>query len=348
MKLRATDASGGRGGGVPASGAAQNWRQRLGEVIRFCREARDRSLNTTARRCRVSVAMLEAWERGESVPNREQWKQLCRDCDRELRKYAQLYQAARSEMDALNKEQEMNNGNRSGTSPPSTVATNLGDKLRGAQVQPQIIPRVTTDQVAVVSESNKSESHQLGPISEQAQLGQPDRGHAVDGRRLPPTRPPGSTTHNAIEERKLFVRGLLLQRPKMRTSGGDSILEAVRARFGIGIKPDFIDEIRRDLQRDAIERELRAKLEREPGRVPADHPALQAFNRTPAEINAPPVATVAVNTSDVDAAVQLILGAVPNLQTLTISVDDHGEASVDYQIREVKITTVGGSLKVRR
>ncbi len=50
----------------------------------------------------------------------------------------------------------------------------------------------------------------------------------------------------------------------------------------------------------------------------------------------------------VEAAVELILGAVPNLRTFTIAVDDSGEASVDYTVREVVVRETGGSLKVRR
>ena len=58
--------------------------------------------------------------------------------------------------------------------------------------------------------------------------------------------------------------------------------------------------------------------------------------------------TAPTSDEDIQTAVGLILDAIPGLQTFTISVDEHGEASVDYQIRKVKIETVGGSMKVQR
>lgn len=56
----------------------------------------------------------------------------------------------------------------------------------------------------------------------------------------------------------------------------------------------------------------------------------------------------AVGTGDLDAAVRMLLEAMPGLRTLTVEVDDAGEATVTYKTREVRIFEDTGSMQVKR
>lgn len=169
-----------------------------------------------------------------------------------------------------------------------------------------------------------------------AQLGVPPRGSASDGRLLQPIRPNGSMRGGSRAERRAFAKGLLLQRPGIKSVGGDGLVEAVRSRFGIGIDPGVIHELRAEIQHEAREAELRAQL---PIAVAAD-PVVASVPTPRIEQAADPAA--------IAKAIEIILGALPGLESLMITVDENGEASVDYQIREIKVQTTGGSLKVRR
>lgn len=51
---------------------------------------------------------------------------------------------------------------------------------------------------------------------------------------------------------------------------------------------------------------------------------------------------------DLDAAIQLVLDAVPSLRSLTVNVDDEGEIQVSYRTREVRIVEDTGTLALRR
>jgi len=45
-------------------------------------------------------------------------------------------------------------------------------------------------------------------------------------------------------------------------------------------------------------------------------------------------------------AAQLVLGAIPNLRTFTITVDDNGEATISHTQREVRVIETSGTLKL--
>jgi hypothetical protein len=159
---------------------------------------------------------------------------------------------------------------------------------------------------------------------------------APEVRRRKPSRirglPPGIMTAEAVAARREFARNVLRQRPHIRERGADSLDELLVQRFGIGISPDAARNIRAQVLR-----------ERDGG---ASTPVVAP--PAPAPVRQPTAPPREVNASDVAAAVELILGAVPSLRTFTIVVDDSGEASVDYTVREVVVRETGGSLKVRR
>lgn len=55
-----------------------------------------------------------------------------------------------------------------------------------------------------------------------------------------------------------------------------------------------------------------------------------------------------VNVKDIEAAAQIVLGAIPNLKTFTINVDDKGEVTVSHTTREVRVVEASGSIKLKR
>jgi transcriptional regulator with XRE-family HTH domain len=55
-----------------------------------------------------------------------------------------------------------------------------------------------------------------------------------------------------------------------------------------------------------------------------------------------------VNVKDIEAAAQIVLSAIPNLKTFTISVDDKGEVTVSHTTREVRVVEASGSIKLKR
>lgn len=114
-------------------------------------------------------------------------------------------------------------------------------------------------------------------------------------------------------------------RPKIPTRGPDGLIAILQKEFGVGLSDENIGSIR----------ELVAREQETP----------QPARPTPSPA---PAATAAVRESDVSAGVELIIGAIPGLQEMTISVDDQGVASVNYSVRRVEITTVSSSLTVRR
>ena len=50
---------------------------------------------------------------------------------------------------------------------------------------------------------------------------------------------------------------------------------------------------------------------------------------------------------DMDAAIRLLVDAVPNIRSLSIEVDDDGKISVGYRTREVRVVEETGTLSLR-
>lgn len=317
-------------------------RARLGDVLKFHREQREITPREVSRRARCSIADVESWERGATVPNGEQWKALSQGINRSLHAYNDLRLRALAEQEA---EQQTitrsiavhapTNGTPQRNNPATKIGTNIGAKLTAigtGQTGPVLSAPTPAPDVRTVNPGQAVSYVEVRPTPE---------------RRTRAQMPGGAMSSAEIERRKSYVRDLLTKRPKMRTSGADSVLEDVRRVFGVGISPDVVEEIREQIKQahalavlpqttidlmnaEQAQRELDAKF--------------AAMTR--AAQTAQP--TGAVNHDDLEAAVQLVLGAVPNLRTFSISVDEHGEASIDYTVREVVVRETAGSLKVRR
>lgn len=376
-----------RDNAASVTGTAQNARQRLGEVIKFHRTAREITIREVSRRARCSIADVESWESGAIVPSGEQWKALTQGINRSLNAYNELRLRAQAEQDAERATIARSIGVHATNGHNRKIGTNLGDKLVTARPGAEA-PAAHTPPPAIISsklaaaDSPSAAVRQSIPVAPQLH---PEETQSRKGRTMP-DRPVGSLTDEAVQQRKDFARGLLMQYPRKRTSGADSVVEAVRIRFGIGIAPETVDEIRAELQRDKLkaeiasemraagaspqaerfalatagemigpqatidlinaeqaQRDLTAKIERDAS-IAREAARLERARGVPASS----AATDEINAADLEAAVQLVLGAVPGLQTFTIAVDEHGEASVEYQVRKVVVTTAGGSIKVRR
>jgi transcriptional regulator with XRE-family HTH domain len=299
------------------SGTAQNTRQRLGEVIQHYREERGVSRRDAAHRCKVAVSLVEQWEDGKALPSSDEWKALTRGVHRGLTRFDDLYNRARIEADNEARERAKGSMQTNGTK----ITTSLGDKIAAA-IAPTPAPAL-----AVVP----------------APVAQPEADKRQRTRRLPPP-PPGAMSEAQCAKRADYVRKILRERPHARAYGPDGVIDLVRATFGVGVSPVTIEDLRAEVL-----------AERQGAAVPSTLPPID-------QVSAPVAAEVKRQMSEVEqharaprdveaeisSAVQLLMDAIPNLQTFTISVDDHGEASVDYQIRKVVITTTGGSLKVKR
>lgn len=356
----------GIGPGDPA-----NYRQALGYAIKFHREERGRSTREVSRRTRASISDVEAWERGALVPSGEQWAALRQGVNRALNQYSDIYRNAReeelAERQVITKGIEMHsNGAKNNGAKPLT--TSLGDKLATVAIPTPVTATPAPDArtvnpgqaVTYVETASPQPTRPLDHKTATAQLGLTPRGYSRDGRTLIPLRPPNSMSRESIDERIAYARGILLQRPAINLHGDDGILALLRSRFGIGLDPDRISKLRKEIETERIEAGVRAKIQRAETAardliagidMPSSathHGAPPLGTRIPQPTPVAPAPTGEINEADISAAVDLVLGAIPNLQQFSISVDEHGEASVDYQIREVKVTTRGGGFKVKR
>lgn len=363
---------------VSVSGTAQNARQRLGEVIKFHREHRGKNVREISRRLKISVADVESLEAGRLQPSADEWKGLCNGISRQLNAYNDLRLQACAERDAeqltITRSITMHTTSNGHTNNhKASATTNIGAKLAAAvssssKPAPDSPTAPTTpkaepapapiERIDTMAETQRPAGTRVIEQNASEQLGIPVRGYASDGRKLSPVRPEGADQHDARSRRRMFVRDLLTKYPNKRTSGADSVIEHVRKAFGIGVSPEAVEIIREELRSERIKAEIMSQLPPLVGRIEPPIPTKPfgalAETRTPEQLralyapDAEPAPTGEVNAADLEAAVQLVLGAVPGLQTFTISVDEHGEASVDYQVRKVVVTTTGGSLKVRR
>lgn len=322
------------------SGTAQNARQRLGEVIRHYREEREITKREVSRRCKISEQLVEEWETGRSIPGSDEWKALTRGMNRALNAYQELYLRARKEAEDEDRARaQPNNTNREQpkvTNNPSTkITTNLGAKLAAATA-----PAPT---ISIVRD----------PDPEQPS-------HAKITRAAMLKLPKGWKSHEMLAKRRAFALDILRQRPNISGSGQDSLDELLHKAFGVGLAHYTIAELRAQAKREAADRPMPIAspppMQWQPPIVPVAAPTILNVPALAKPLDDASVqeriraeaAVAPAHAGDIETAVQLVLEALPNLQTFTITVDEHGEASVDYQIRKVVITTDGGSFKVRR
>lgn len=332
------------------SGTAKNHRQRLGEVIRYLREERGHNHRMVSRTCAMPIATVEAMERGEYVPTGEQWNKMRRAVNHTLSHYHDLYRLACEERDAEQTEQAarkaatketnvQNNGAPRHVPPTPSIGTNLGSKLATVQLQP-------------LKPENPPPAAPA-PVQDQPMADKP-KPATTKLRESLAKLPEGWKAREAIDRRKAYALEQIRLRPGIRSSGADSLDTLLQRTFGVGLSDAAVRELRAQVERERLEAERQRIRTEVLAESPAGRPPeviAQTIAKPPDPppiIAVAPVVTREVNEADLAAAVELILSAVPGLESFTIAVDADGHASVDYQIRKVVITTAGGSLKVPR
>jgi hypothetical protein len=283
-------------------------RIRLGQVIRHAVEKRgwnQRKVGDIC--CSVPRETVDNWYAGAVVPDGRAWDSL-KHVSHGLAQYSQLRQEALLEADVDRKQtierREKERQAAEDARGKSTIGTNLGDK---------IAPVLT-----IVAPTPAAEPKER-PVAEEKKPRWPV--------------PPGALRRTEVRKREAFVRSVFMQRPHIRTDGPDGMREVVRARFGIGVTPERIDELRDEMIA---------------GNIIAEGVGRAAISQ-PIEEPMPHQITIQKSPDDdIKAAVRLVLEAIPSLASFTIAVDDKGAASVSYTTRELRVVENTGSFTVSK
>lgn len=289
-------------------------RQKLAQHLNALFEERKLPNSFIASRCKTNTRVVEGWREGSLVPNTGEWADLLQYISRDFYIHTNLWREAKAEDDEerRNTHRALDRAQRIEVAPEIKVGTNVGEKIKEAST---ITPKLL--------------SGTKRPTATMYQVGQTPRGFASDGRLLAPLRPDGSMTLEAQRARRRFVKGLLLQRPHIRVGGEDGIQAQLRARFGVGINPDIVQQLRKEIEINHTGASLQL-----PEEIPEKEKQEIITKTVPIE----------PNQKDLQAGVELILAAIPGLQQLIITTNDAGEASVEFVIRK----TIGGSLKITK
>lgn len=268
-------------------------RQNLSQLLKFRLNEKKIPTSYIASRCHVVESVVLRWLDGTLVPNSGEWTDLNKYI---LRNSApdSLWQEAKREQDEEHRKKLRSLDNA--LSPEETsfnVVTNVGDKIREANVLPGLMKR----RIQVPAPSS------------------PDR------------------NISSREERRRYAKGIILQRPGIKIGGADGLQVLLRQRFKIGINPKIIPEIRREIANEHKHADVQI-----PEHIPLETP------KAPVQVSS---SHGTHNPKDLAASVELILGAVPGLQQLTITVQESGEVSIEYKIKKIEVQTVDGSLTLR-
>lgn len=326
-------------------------RVKLAEVLAFHFKERHFTSHYISTKCRTTPANVEGWASGAILPDGNEWEQLHRKVSHDFARYTDLWRAARTEA-----QRERDIATRALSRP-------LGPKLVAAGVVPAPTPAAVPDPAP-----EPDPPRAAGPLSPgryaraHIDIGiEPPTGLASDGRALSPPRPPGSMSREQVATREEYVRSILQQRPHARSGGPDGIVALVRQTFKVGIDPSTVERIRSELERERLETEVRAKIAAEAKTsaaapaapigepMPLPPPSSPPTFMPPPTFSPPPIPAPAQTlpwSPDEQAlgeAVGLILGEIPELRSMTITVSDTGEASYTYEVRTVR--TGGGTVR---
>lgn len=277
-------------------------RQKLAQILNFRLTEKKLPASYVASRCHVAIPDVLQWLAGTLVPNSGEWVYLNTYILRNIAPDA-LWQAAKQEQDEDHRQKLRSLDKANLEKDPSKIVTNVGDKLREAGVS-ELVPKIAP-------ESPKRRMY-------------PDRLAAHS------TALPGAKTRDAREERRQFAKGIILQRPGIKIGGDDGLQVLIRQRFGIGIDPSIVPEIKREIANEH------------------KHTEIPAPEQPPAKLIVPPAPVVVSqepNQKNLTTGVNLILGSIPNLQQFTLTVRENGEATIEYRVRKIEEQT--GSLIVR-
>lgn len=305
-------------------------RQKLGEVIKFAIRERGTHLPRVANRLKCSLTDLQAICDGRRIPTSDQWRALCEGINRRLTGYQKLYLEARSEGDLELSSIVTSLPNSKLT---SDVKTNLGDKMRNVIVLPSV----------KLNSADSPPKLQSVPVILSQTSSNNDTGKdiATDSKPSPRTSVAGSRSHEAREERINYAKGLLLQRPHIKIQGRDGLKEAIRQRFGVSLSWEILNKIK-----CAFDAEMRVSKSSSITVNPVVEVAVKPVGVAAGQVSAPYGEAKVKDT--LNQVIDLLLSEIPNLQNLSVKVSESGEASIEYSVREVKISTMSGSLTVKR
>jgi hypothetical protein len=305
--------------------------KKLGEVLRFHRDERRLSTRRVADMCGVPQKDVENWEAGITVIDNKAWGKFRGIVHRRIGEYVALRQRASVEAEEM----------RLREAAKPKFGTSLGEKLSEKLVSIEETPKVEAPKVEAPKVEAQTPPEPKSPEPERPALSlvrEPDIAPVA------PKRKKRVHMTASATEREQWARLVLRQRPRMPINGPDGLLTLMRRRFGIGMDHYIAARLK-----DEILAEFGSMLPDVPPGVkaaPAPTPA-QAETLIPVEVIRAQVEQADQLNEDIETAVQLIIDSVPELKTFTIKIDDRGEAHVEYEIKKVRVETVGGSMTVK-
>lgn len=347
--------------GRPQPGAlAGTARQRLAQVITFYLDDAKADDHRVSRTCSVSEKVVARWRTGDEVPGPEQWSKLKRSVHHTFARHSDLYQLARREAEEAAREahrqrvlQQERERDGKPMTPATKINTALGDQLQAVKV-PAAPPQTPPALLVVPADKVAAESHVAN---------RDPKAHAEKTSIALRNLPAGWRSREAQERRRAFALEFFRQRPDANVHGADSCDAALIATFGVSCDFRSLNAAKQQARREREERERKtpsafaklAETEFAAAKAAADKQdeiLARGIYDKPATSETIGLGGFTPSTrkpeDEIAAAAKLILEAVPNLETFTISVDDKGEASIGYTIRKVVVTSEAGSLKVQR
>lgn len=326
-------------------------RVELGEVLRFHREQRGLKPRRVADMLGCSVEAVANYESGLIVPEGKHWDKYKAIVDRRLVAFNEL------RFRALNESRAEREQIISSMEHRQMATSNLTNGHSKPHEQP-----LTHRPLASIKIQEPPDARTVKPGAEVGYHNEPPparklhakpealaaRGIAAKPSDTPTVKrggrsgfPPGAMTAGNCAAREEWARLQFRHRPRMPIGGPDGLIAMMKQRFGVGIGSDTAKQIKD---------EINAELAGLPPAVPAGVLGAPDPKPVPTIEKPAPIAHVVRETRerDIGAAVQLVLDAIPNLSAFKIEVDDTGEASISYTVREVKIVETGGTMKVRR
>lgn len=331
----------------------------FGELLRFYRSSRNLPQRRVADMIGGSVSDVEAYETGRIVPEGRAWDKYKSIVDRRLAQpmIVALRLRALSEVQAernlITKSMEhrmaTTNGTNGHSKHTSKIEAPLAHKpfsgladVKLADAPSAIIPAADARTVR----PGEAVTYHNEPTEAAPDVKPYDAEHAARTKEALAKLPKGWKQTEQINKRREFALRLIRQRPSIRDNGADGLQEALRKTFGVGLSEPFVRELRAQVRREAECEHKPAASERQS--IPKIDTEAPIGHAAPPIASTPPAPAPHNPEEDLATAVELILESLPNLRTFTITVDDTGEASVAYTMREVKVIETGGSLKVKR
>lgn len=351
-------------------------REKLAKAIRFYRDMRKMRARDIADRVGVSIGEYEAWEAGTRVPPDHKWGRLCNMLHSDLANMRATWQRARAEEERdkaigrdpakpltvkpfanlpeiINKPEPPKLTVVPDPPPAPTTAipdTLLGDEydLRPAYIGVQKLPAGWQSSQAKAARqayalslivAGKLNSDEIvKEVKRKFNVGitletlAALRKQAQDKARAAHVMTRGAEVHEevgaamktvdsteSVGERAAYVKMILGKAPSTPIHGPNGLHTLLLRKFNKSLSDDRLAQLVND-----------AKAARTTGQVPVVVPTPEA------------------NPKDVEAAVRLILEAIPNLRSFTLEVDDAGEVQVSHKVREVKVVESSGSFKIKR